>query len=119
MLIGIDASRATAVRPTGTEFYSLHLIKALLALDTAHRFRLYFNQPPPADLFGLNGARAELRTIPFRRMWTHVRLGLEVALRPPDLLFVPSHVLPLWTRPSAAVTIHDLGYLHFPENRTS
>ena len=44
MLIGIDASRATAAHPTGTEFYSLHLIRALLALNTDHHFRLYFNQ---------------------------------------------------------------------------
>jgi glycosyltransferase involved in cell wall biosynthesis len=44
-----------------------------------------------------------------------VRLGLEVALHPPDVLFVPSHVIPLWTRPAAAVTVHDLGFLHFPE----
>jgi glycosyltransferase involved in cell wall biosynthesis len=29
-------------------------------------------------------------------------------------VFVPSHVLPLWTPVPAAVTIHDLGYLHFP-----
>ncbi|HHH42026.1 MAG TPA: glycosyltransferase family 1 protein, partial [Chloroflexi bacterium] len=31
------------------------------------------------------------------------------------LLFVPAHVLPLWTRPPALVTVHDLGYRYFPE----
>jgi glycosyltransferase involved in cell wall biosynthesis len=44
-----------------------------------------------------------------------VRLGCEVALHPPDVLFVPAHVLPLWTRPPAVVTVHDLGYRHFPQ----
>jgi glycosyltransferase involved in cell wall biosynthesis len=114
MLIGIDASRATVARRTGTELYSLRLIEALLALDTSHRFRLYFNQPPAADLFSTDG-RVERRIIPFPRLWTHLRLGLEVATRPPDVLFVPSHVLPLFTRPLAVVTVHDLGYLHFPQ----
>jgi glycosyltransferase involved in cell wall biosynthesis len=117
MLIGVDASRATVAHRTGTEFYSLRLIEALLNLDTAHRFRLYFNQPPAPGLFAtVSGLpRVELRTIPFPRLWTHVRLGLEVALHPPDVLFVPSHVLPLWTRPPAVVTVHDLGYLYFPQ----
>ena len=40
MLIGIDASRATTARRTGTETYSLHLIRALIGLGTEHRFRL-------------------------------------------------------------------------------
>jgi len=34
--------------------------------------------------------------------------------RPPDVLFVPAHVLPLVHPPRSVVTIHDLGYLHFP-----
>jgi glycosyltransferase involved in cell wall biosynthesis len=114
MLIGIDASRATVARRTGTERYSLHLIEALLALDTSHRFRLYFNQPPAPGLFSVND-RARQQIIPFPRLWTHLRLGLEVAAHPPDVLFVPSHVLPLFTRPPAVVTVHDLGYLHFPQ----
>jgi glycosyltransferase involved in cell wall biosynthesis len=37
-----------------------------------------------------------------------------MALRPPDLLFVPAHVLPIWSPQRAVVTIHDLGYLHYP-----
>ena len=115
MLIGIDASRATIARRTGTELYSLRLIEALLSLDTPHRFRLYFNQPPARGLFVAADDRVELRAIPFPRLWTHLRLGLEVMIRPPDVLFVPSHVLPLFTRPPAIVTVHDLGYLYFPQ----
>jgi glycosyltransferase involved in cell wall biosynthesis len=82
---------------------------------------LYFNQPPAADLFVAresDQARAvdvTQRVIPFPRLWTHLRLGCEVALHPPDVLFVPAHVLPLWTRPPAVVTVHDLGYRHFPQ----
>ena len=120
MLIGVDASRTAVKRRTGTELYSLRLIEALLELDTAHQFRLYFNRMPKTPGF-LTGSqvsctdRVELRSIPFPRLWTHIRLGWEVATRPPDVLFVPSHVLPVWTRVPAAVTVHDLGYLYFPE----
>jgi glycosyltransferase involved in cell wall biosynthesis len=41
-----------------------------------------------------------------------------MARRPPDLLFVPAHVLPLVRPRRAVVTIHDLGYLSFPQSHT-
>ncbi|MBN1658603.1 MAG: glycosyltransferase family 4 protein [Anaerolineae bacterium] len=115
MLVGIDASRATAARPTGTENYSLHLIRALLSLDTPHRWRLYFNQPPADDLFGTLG---EQRTIPFPRLWTHLALSWEMITHPPDLLFVPSHVLPIAHPARSVVTVHDLGFHYHPEAHT-
>ncbi|MEN6479184.1 MAG: glycosyltransferase family 1 protein [Anaerolineales bacterium] len=114
MLIGVDASRALTAERTGTEHYSLELISALLALGSAHRFRLYTPQAPPATLAAA-WSRAEWRIIPFPRLWTHVRLSLEMLLDPPDVLFVPAHVLPLVHRGRGVVTIHDLGYLHFPQ----
>ena len=117
MLIGIDASRAVAARRTGTETYSLRLICNLTSLGTGHRFRLYTNGQPPAGLFGGDRAAVdvELRAIPFPRLWTHLRLSAEMAVRPPAVLFVPAHVLPLIHPRRSVVTIHDLGYLAYPE----
>jgi glycosyltransferase involved in cell wall biosynthesis len=118
MLIGIDASRTTVARRTGTENYALNLTRELLATgqDLAeHRFRLYFNNLPPP---GLLDGQAEQRVIPFPRLWTHLRLSWEMATRPPDLLFVPAHVLPLIHPRKSVVTIHDLGYLYYPEAHT-
>jgi len=113
MIIGIDASRATGTMRTGTENYSLYLIRELLALDSPHRFRLYFNQPPAPGLFP-ESPTVQHSVIPFPRLWTHARLAWEMAARPPDVLFVPAHVLPL-VHPRAVATVHDLGYRHFPE----
>jgi glycosyltransferase involved in cell wall biosynthesis len=122
MLIGIDASRAVADRPTGTEIYSRKLIEALLTLDGQRepaarcRFRLYFRSAPPARLFSGAAYRSlEARVIPFPRLWTHVRLSWEMVRCPPDVLFVPAHVLPLVHPRASLVTVHDLGYLYFPE----
>jgi len=53
--------------------------------------------------------------MPFPRLWTHVRLSWEMAHHPPDVLFVPAHVLPIVHPRRSVVTIHDLGYLHYPE----
>lgn len=111
MLIGVDASRAFVPHPTGAEIYSRELIRALLALGSAHRFRLYFRTAPPPGAF----PGAEQRPIPFPRTWTHLRLSWEMARRPPDALFVPSHVLPIIHPPASVVTVHDLGYRYFPE----
>jgi glycosyltransferase involved in cell wall biosynthesis len=115
MLIGIDASRTTTARRTGTETYSLYLIRELLALNRRHHVRLYFNQPPPP---GLIPGDADLRVIPFPRLWTHGRLAWELVARPPDLLFVPAHVLPLVHPRRSVVTVHDLGYLYYPQAHT-
>ncbi len=112
MLIGIDASRAG--HQTGTERYSLHLIRELVAQGEAHRFRLYRSTAPPLDLL-LPSDRVEWRVIPFPRLWTHVRLAWEVAAHRPDLLFVPSHVLPAIHPRRSVVTVHDLGYRFFPQ----
>ena len=111
MLIGIDASRATITHPTGTEVYSRQLIQALLALESPHRFRLYFRSPVPPDSF----PGADLCVASFPRLWTHVRLSWEMVHRSPDALFVPAHVVPLVHPPASLVTVHDLGYLHFPQ----
>lgn len=114
MQIGIDASRATLARRTGTESYALHLIEGLLKVGATHRYTLYFrDQPPPGRL----GAPPIQRVMPFPRLWTHLRLSWELLVSQPrpDVLFVPAHVLPLVHPLPTVVTIHDLGYRYFPE----
>lgn len=118
MLIGIDASRATVARRTGTENYALNLIRSLLDLwggmTSRPHIRLYFREPPPTGLFPV-GDDVEQRVIPCPRLWTHLRLAWEMRRCPPDLLFVPAHVLPPIRPPRTLVTVHDLGYRHFPQ----
>jgi glycosyltransferase involved in cell wall biosynthesis len=112
-LVGIDASRYTVEHRTGTENYSFHLINALAASDHDDLdFRLYLNATE-STIPAIPGS-AETRLIPFPRFWTHARLSAEILARRPDLLFVPSHVIPL-IHPRSVVTIHDLGYLHEPD----
>ena len=112
MLIGIDASRAVRARRTGTENYSLYLIRSLAKIKGKHRLRLYLDRNPAPGLLPRNGV--EWRIMPFPRLWTHLRLSLEMGRHPPDVLFVPAHVIPLVHPPASVVTIHDLGYLHYP-----
>ncbi len=118
LTIGIDASRAVRARRTGTERYSLEIIRHLLGLPTAHRWRLYVDAPPRKGTFPARDG-VELCVLPARRAWTHRALAVEVARRPPNVLFVPAHVLPFrFKLPPSVVTVHDLGYRHVPEGHT-
>jgi glycosyltransferase involved in cell wall biosynthesis len=129
MLIGIDASRATSARPTGTEIYSRELIRALLALDQRNQYRLYTRERVAPDFFAplvtfhasrithhaIRHTPYAIRPIPFPRLWTHARLSYEMLTRAPDVLWVPAHVLPLIHPRRSFVTIHDTGQVHFPD----
>lgn len=119
MLIGVDASRATAAQRTGTEAYAYHLIGELLTLTAGseHCLRLYYNQPPADNLFP-GFPHVEPVVIPFRRLWTHVRLAAELHRRPPDVFFTPAHVIPISYFGRSVATVHDLGYRYFPEAHT-
>jgi glycosyltransferase involved in cell wall biosynthesis len=143
LIVGIDASRAVTRAPTGTETYSRELIRALLALDQSNTYCLYTRENVTREFFAssvisrepLRGDReisvssavvsrsarndletnCEIRTIPFPRLWTHLRLSFEMLMNPPDVLWVPAHVLPLVHPRRSIVTVHDLGQMHFPE----
>jgi glycosyltransferase involved in cell wall biosynthesis len=116
MHIGIDASRLSVAARTGTERYSYEVLAALAQQATSHTYTLYCNGLPTA-LPPLSSA-FRLRSIPAPRLWTHARLSAELWRHAPDVLFVPSHVIPLWHPPRSVVTIHDLGYLAFPAAHT-
>jgi glycosyltransferase involved in cell wall biosynthesis len=115
LLIGFDASRAARAHRTGTETYALELLKGLISLaKPQHCLRLYTPHPPQPGTWP-ETPQVETRVIPWPRLWTHLRLSAELWQRPPDLLFVPAHVLPFYCPVPGVVTIHDLGYLHYPQ----
>jgi len=120
MQFGIDASRATKPQPTGTEYYSAEIIKALAELNTKHEFILYSPVEPTGELAALpNNFR--WKVIPFPRLWSQVRLSAEFLSRRPlsEVVFEPAHTVPLFHPRGMVTTIHDLGFFRFPELYTS
>lgn len=142
MDIGIDASRAFTSQPTGTENYSLSLIKALAKIDRKNRYTLYTMSPlpnlfpeRPASWRGVEGLlnysrpstssgtkylfpdNFNFRVIPWPYLWTQAGLALECLKSPPDVLFIPAHTMPILRRPGfkTVVTIHDLGAEFLPQ----
>jgi glycosyltransferase involved in cell wall biosynthesis len=112
--LAIDASRTTIRQRTGTEQYALQLIRELVSLAPDHQFKLYFRDTPPSDLLPSLPNVAQ-KVIPFPRLWTHFRFAAELWRSQPDVTWVPAHTLPRFFPGRAVVTVHDLGYLHFPE----
>ncbi len=120
MLIGIDASRAFQNNRTGTENYSYNLILQLAKLDKKNKYRLYVREDVVClrQVFGEEKPENfEFCRINLPRLWTQVGLAWECFLRPPDVLFVPAHTLPVFRRPGlkTVVTIHDLGAEYLPQ----
>ena len=113
MLVGVDASRVTRAQRTGTENYSLHVLRELLAHDQRNAYRLYLSQPLRDGLLPL-GPRMTTKLIRLPRLWTQLGLSTEMVISPPDVLFVPSHVLPLVTPWRSVVVVYDVGHRFFP-----
>jgi glycosyltransferase involved in cell wall biosynthesis len=114
MLIGIDTSRTTKPKLTGTEYYSIEIIKKLAEIDHTNQYILYA-QLDPAERLGALPANFKTKIMPFPKLWSQVRLSWEMLWKKPDVLFVPSHTVPLIHPKNTVVTLHDLGFKHFPE----
>ena len=118
MRIAIDASRTTLERITGTEHYARELIRHLIRLNDQlpqpHQLILYFRDAPQPATFPPS-AHVIQRVIPLHRLWTHLGFAYGLLRDRPDVVWVPAHTLPFVFVGKSVVTVHDLGYRHFPQ----
>lgn len=117
MTIGIDASRANKTEKTGTEWYSYHLIQELKKItDPKDQFILYSREKLRGGLgeLPLNWKNRVLNWS-IRKLWTQARLSWEMWQRPPEMLFVPAHTLPLIHPKKVVTTCHDVAFLRLPQ----
>jgi glycosyltransferase involved in cell wall biosynthesis len=107
MIVGVDATPALRPEPSGTEVYARQVIEALAASRDGRSLRVYGNaaHPPP-----WLDPQVDWRGIPFPRLWTHWRFRQALHRDPPDVVFVPSHVLPIGLRIPGVAVIHDVGH---------
>ena len=115
MRIGIDASRVNELPRTGTEWYSYHLIQQFKNLIPAkHQVVLYMDRPLAQDLLPLpDNFTCRILAWPPVFLWTQIRLSIEMLFRPPDVLFVPAHTMPLIHPKNTFITLHDVGFERF------
>lgn len=115
-VIGIDASRAAKQSKTGTEWYAFYVIQELKQIiPNTVEVRLYSPKPLTGELAKLPDNWKNV-VLPWRGyFWTMLRLGLEMMIHPPEILWLPCSGLPLWLPPKTINTIHDIGFDRFPE----
>jgi glycosyltransferase involved in cell wall biosynthesis len=51
----------------------------------------------------------------FPKLWSQIRLSLELWQNPPDVLFEPAHTIPVIHPKKVVTTLHDVGFRYFPE----
>jgi len=90
------------------------LIKQFIALNTEDELRLYAPHLPLEQL--PENPRVKWRLLPNRRLWSQIQLSKELRHNEPDVVFVPSHVIPILSKTKSVVTIHDLAYYYFPKS---
>lgn len=126
MKIGIDASRAFREKRTGVEEYSYQVIKHLAKYLKDSQVVLYVNltnyefirracrQAGMYEHANWIPTNWKIKIIRWPRFWTQIGLSLEMLFHPVDVLFVPSHVVPLIHPKNTFVTIHGLEYEIYP-----
>jgi glycosyltransferase involved in cell wall biosynthesis len=107
-VVAVDASPAVRPVATGTETYARELACRLPGAAPELDFRFYASRPGLVD--GL-----DLTVLPGRRLWSQLRLPVELLQRPPDLFFAPSHVVPFLVRGRVLTVVHDLAFERYPE----
>ncbi len=116
MIIGIDASRANKQIKTGTEWYSYNLILELAKLDRQNQYNLYSPDKLKGELAKLpQNFKEQVLSWPPKYLWTMARLSFEMKKNPPDILFVPAHIIPLVSPKKTVTTICDIGFKSHPE----
>ncbi len=114
MIIGIDA-HTVGQKHTGNETYALNLIRCLQREDLAGSYRIYLTRNGlVSGEIDANG-NATLVKVP-ESSWSRfaVALPLDIARHPIDLLHV-QYVAPPGVRARLVTTIHDISYIHLPQ----
>lgn len=116
MIIGFDGSRAFLKERTGTENYSYQLLKHLAKIDIENHYLVYIRPGVYVDLKEWP-SNFQFSILNFQFLWTQVGLSLQTFKDNLDLLFVPSHTLPLFRKPGlkTVTTVHDLGVEYLPK----
>lgn len=113
MLIAIDGNEANISQRVGVNQFAFELLRHLHRLDTIHKFVVFLkdrplpDMPPAKDNF-------TYETFGPRKAWVLTGLTMRLFRSPrPDVLFSPSHYIPLISPVRRVFSIMDLSYEKF------
>lgn len=113
MRIGIDV-RLVYHRQAGISWYMLRLLQALANIDDKNEYVLLQHRRQIEPLIKApNFSRATLMT-PVHHRFEQWPLSLETRILGLDLIHSPDFIPPLRNKIPAVITVHDLGFLLYP-----
>src|SRR5438309_10548905 len=107
-MVAVDINPATRAVATGTEVFTREVCARLPQAAPELRWRFFASRPKA-------GLGVDVLVLPFRRMWSQVRLPIGLARERPDLLFVPAHVIPFAYAGKVLTVVHDLAFERHPD----
>lgn len=113
MLIGIDGNEANISQRVGVNQFAFELLRHLHRLDTPHKFVVFLKDRPLPDMPPAK-ENFTYETFGPRKAWVLTGLTLRLLRSPrPDVLFSPSHYIPLISPVKRVFSIMDLSYEKF------
>ena len=106
--IVVDINPATRSATTGTEVYTREVCRRLVAAAPELRWRFVASRARA-------GLGVDVTVLPFRRLWSQVRLPIAMARARADLLFVPAHAIPFAWPGKMLTVVHDLAFERHPQ----
>jgi len=120
VILALDAHKLALKEKTGTDTV-LSSFVSHLNRDNCRDFSqiiLYTKLPISRSELEELPANVTIKQINFPFLWTSLGLSMEMYLRPPDIFFSPSHLMPMRVPGKSCVIVHDVGFLDYPENYT-
>ena len=113
MRIGIDA-RLVFHRQAGISWYTIRLLRALAAIDAENEYVLLQHRRQTEPIIQAPQFAAKPALTPVHHRFEQWPLSLETWLMDLDLIHSPDFIPPLHNRIPAVITVHDLGFLLYP-----
>jgi len=123
MILGIDCSRFDLEKPTGVEVYTDRVVEGIIKQADSLGFeevRLYAKTAEQVEklLFlteKWKQGTVQVKLINWPYLWTLGGLSWELLRRKVDVLFVPSHTIPLVVPKQVLWTVHGIEAVTFPQ----
>lgn len=116
MIIGIDASHANKANRTGVEEYCFQMIEEFKKIIPPDVRVILFSPTPLLSEFSALPSNWEIKILswPLKKLWSQLRLSVELEKHPVDIYFSPGQLLPFFAPKNSVVMIHDSAFEAFP-----
>src|SRR3989344_3737476 len=115
MIIGIHAEADLLAQRTGVEEYLYRLLNQFAVLPEVKQQQIILYNKTSRALDFLESDIFIKKELKWPVLWTQIRLAFECLVRPPDVLFVPAQIPPLFSNVKTVITVHGLEFLRYPD----